>query len=176
MMTRPVVHFMNCLAAAILILLFGFSNVAKSADVNPLRPADTSSPRATLQGFVEIMDETYSGMAGLFKSYAASDRLYFSPEERKRQIEILSNGLKAVQFLDTSRISPVLQDTIRVERLLQLKGALDRIELPSFDAIPDREAMARSSAKRWRLPDTEIDSLLSKADRARESISYPQTR
>jgi MscS family membrane protein len=44
--------------------------------------------------------------------------------------------------------------------VLQLKEILDRIKLPSFDEIPDREAMTRSSAKRWRLPDTEIDVVL----------------
>jgi hypothetical protein len=84
------------------LLLFGFSNAAKAADVNPLRPIDASSPRATLQGFVETLDKLYLHMADLLKSYAASDRLYLSPEERPRQIEILLHGLKAVQFLDTS--------------------------------------------------------------------------
>ena len=74
--TRPVVHLAKCLATPILILLFGFSSIAKTADINPLRPIDASSPRATLQGFVEIMDETYRGLASLFESYAASDRLY----------------------------------------------------------------------------------------------------
>jgi MscS family membrane protein len=70
------------------------------------------------------------------------------------------HGLKAVQFLDTSEISPVLRDTVARERILQLKEILDRIELPSFDDIPDREAMARSSAKKWRLPGTAIDVVL----------------
>jgi hypothetical protein len=70
------------------MLLLGFSSVAKTADVNPLRPIDASSPRATLQGFVDIMDETYSGMADLLKSYAGSDRLYLSPDEQKRQMQI----------------------------------------------------------------------------------------
>jgi len=169
--------YTSCLRAALLIaLLLGFSNGAKAADPNPLRPPDTSSPRTTLQGFVEIMDETYRGLADLMKSYAGSDRLYLSPEERKRQIEILSNGLKAVQFLDTSGISPVLRDTIPVERVIQLKGVLNRIELPSFDAIPDQEAMARSSAKRWRLPDTEIDiALIESGPRAGEYLVSADT-
>ena len=85
-MTRTVVRLANCLAAATLILLFGFSNAAKAAEVNPLRPIDASSPRATLQTFVEIIDELYLHMADLLKSYAASDRLYLSPEERKARM------------------------------------------------------------------------------------------
>ena len=160
MRIRPIVHFANCLAAAVLILLLGFSNAAKAADVNPLRPADTSSPRATLQGFVEVMDEIYIGLTDVIKSYTASDRLYLSPEERRNQLALLSNGLRAARSLDTSQILPVLRDTVAVERVLQLKETLDRIELPSFDDIPDREAMARTSAKRWRLPNTEIDIVL----------------
>ena len=119
----------------------------RAAEVNPLRPIDASGPKATLEGFVETMDETYRGMADLLKSYAVSNRFYLSAEERKRQIELLTSGTKAVQFLDTSGISPVLRDTIAVERLIQLKEILDRIELPAFDDIPDREAMARSSTK-----------------------------
>jgi MscS family membrane protein len=160
MMMRPVVRFTNYFAAAILIFLFGFLSIAKAAEVNPLRPIDASGPKATLEGFVETMDETYRGMADLLKSYAVSNRLYLSPEERKRQIELLTSGTKAVQFLDTSGISPILRDTIAVERVIQLKEILDRIELPAFDDIPDREAMARSSAKKWRLPDTAIDIVL----------------
>ena len=160
MTTKSVSLFANSLVTSLFIIAFGFSNPAKAADVNPLRPVDESSPRVTLQGFIETIDEAYLGMADLMKSYEASDRLYLSAEKRKRQFEILSNGTKAVQFLDTSRISPVLKDTVAVERALQLKEILDRIDLPAFDAIPDRDAIARSSAKRWRLPNTEVDIVL----------------
>ena len=160
MTTKSVTHFTNSLITSLFIIVFGFSNLAKAADVNPLRPVDESSPRATLEGFIETIDEAYLGMANFLKSYAASNHLYLSAEERKRQFEILSNGTKTVQFLDTSRISPVLKDTVAVERALQLKEILDRIELPALAAIPDRDAIARSSAKRWRLPNTEIDIIL----------------
>ena len=50
--------------------------------------------------------------------------------------------------------------TVPIERAIQLKEMLDRIEIPAFDDIPDREAMERNSAKKWRLPDTEIDFVL----------------
>ena len=146
--------------AVVIVLMFAFSNTANTTDVNPLRPADTSSPRATLQGFVEVMDEIYLGITDVIKSYAASNRLYLSPEERRNQLALFSNGLKAARALDTSQILPVLRDTVAIERILQLKEILDRIKLPSLEEIPDREAMARSSAKRWRLPGTEIDIVL----------------
>ena len=146
--------------AVVVVMMFAFSNPANTADVNPLRPAGTSSPRAALQGFVEVMDEIYLGLTDVIKSYTASHRLYLSPEEHRNQLALLSNGLKAARSLDTSQILPVLRATVAVERVLQLKEILDRIELPSFDNIPDREAMARTSSKRWRLPNTEIDIVL----------------
>lgn len=158
---KSAAHFARCLIAAFFIVAFGFLNPVKATDVNPLKPVDASSPRATLEGFTALMDETYRGMADILKSYAGSDRLYLSPEERKRQIELLSSGgSKAIQFFDTSGISPVLRDTVAVERLIQLSEILDRIELPAFADIPNQDAMARSSAKKWRLPGTAIDIVL----------------
>ena len=59
--------------------------------------------------------------------------------------------------MDVSGIPPVLQDTVPVERALQLKEILDRIELPPLADIPDQETMARLALRRWRLPGTEID-------------------
>ena len=56
----PFARYANSLRIVLLFeLIFVFSNVANTAEVNPLRPVDTSSPRATLQGFVETMDEIY---------------------------------------------------------------------------------------------------------------------
>src|SRR5882724_120844 len=138
-------------------LIFVFSNLANTAEVNPLRPVDTSSPRATLQGFVGTMDEIYRGMKDFLQEYAASQRLYPTPDERRKQVEALSAAPKAIKVLDLSDIPPVLRDTVAPERAIQLKEILDRIELPSFESIPDQEVMARASPKRWRLPGTEID-------------------
>ena len=138
-----------------------FSIPAQAAEVNPLRPVDTTSPRATLEGFIQTIDGMYVRFAvEVINSYASSGRLYLSPEEHKDQIAALTTALKAGQFLDTSRISPVLRSTVAAERVVELKEILDRIELPPFDQMPDRDAIAKTSAKRWRLPNTEIDIVL----------------
>ncbi len=145
-------------ALAVLVgILLCCTGFALAAATGPLNPLDTSSPRATLQGFIESVDGIYAGMTDLFEEYAKSDRLYPTPQERQRQIELLRRAPKAIRAMDISDISPVLQDTIPVERLLQLKEILDRIELPPLADIPDQEAMARLAVKRWRLPGTEID-------------------
>jgi MscS family membrane protein len=146
--------------ASLIELIFVLSNVANTADVNPLRPVDTSSPRATLQGFVVTMDEIYLGMKDVLQEYAASQRLYLTPDERRKQLEVLSTAAKAIKVLDLSGIPPVLRDTVAPERAIQLKEIFDRIEFPSFESIPDQDAVARASSKRWRLPGTEIDIAL----------------
>jgi MscS family membrane protein len=146
--------------ATLIELIFVLSNVANTADVNPLRPVDTSSPKATLQSFVVTMDEIYRGMRDVLQEYAASQRLYLTPDERRKQLEVLSTAAKAIKVLDLSGIPPVLRDTVAPERAIQLKEIFDRIEFPSFESIPDQDAVARASSKRWRLPGTEIDIAL----------------
>jgi MscS family membrane protein len=173
---KPVIHS-NYLGAAVLIaVLFGFSNSAPTADVNPLRPADTSSPRATLQSFIAGTDAAYLRMKELLTSYSRSDRLYLNSAERAAQADIIPSASKAIQSLDVSGVLPVLRQTVSVERAVQLKEILDRIELPSFDDIPDREAMVRSSSKKWRLPNTEIDIvLIEKGPRAGDYLVSAET-
>jgi MscS family membrane protein len=157
----PVFNRATYVSAAFLIgSILAFSNAAKAAEVNPLRPVDTASPRETLQDFVVTMDGIYRGMEDILQEYAASQRLYPTSDEQRRQVEVLSTAAKAIRVLDLSDIPPVLQQTVAVERAIQLKEILDRIELPSFDSIPDRNAAAALPSKRWRLPDTEIDIAL----------------
>src|ERR1700748_3067656 len=99
------------LCVALIRLISIFSHVANAADVNPLRPVDTSSPRATLEGFVSTMDEIYLGTKDILQEYSASHRLYLTPDERRKQFEILSAAPKAIRVLDLSDIPPVLRDT-----------------------------------------------------------------
>src|SRR5262249_48751153 len=75
-----------------------------------------------------------------------------------------------------SQISPVLRTTVSAERSIQLKDVLDRIDLPPFGEIPDRDAMAKSGAKRWRLPNTEIDIVeIERGPRAGEFLVSAET-
>ena len=95
------------LSAALLIgSILGLPNAAKAADVNPLRPIDTSSPRATLQDFVVTMDGAYRGMKEIMQEYAASHRLYPTADERHRRVELLSAAAKATKVLDLSGFLP----------------------------------------------------------------------
>ena len=66
----------------------------------------------------------------------------------------------AIRYLDVSDVPPVLLDTVAMERLVQLKEILDRIEIPAMADVPDQQQMAQMASKRWRLPNTEIDIVL----------------
>ena len=157
--------------AVLIALLLGIAYAANAADSFPLRPADTSSPQATLQGFIETMDDILRRARDVIASYGESDRLYPSTEERRKLLDALGEVQKAAQFLDVSGIPPVLRDTVIVDRLLQLTEILNRIEMPPIGDISDQEAMARLSPKRWRLPNTEIDIvLIENGPRARDYL------
>lgn len=75
-------------------------------DAQSLSPPDTSSPRATLQGFTETVDGIYTGMKGLLDEYAKSGRLYLTSDEHQKQMGLLRRSPMAVRFLDISGISP----------------------------------------------------------------------
>jgi MscS family membrane protein len=142
--------------AALITILLGIATAANAGDAYPLRPPDTSSPRATLQGFIADSDDVYRSMRAEMQDYARSDRLYLTAEERRRQLATRRKASTLLRYLDLSRIPPVLFETVAVERVLQLKEVLDRIDIPPSADIPDHDATAQS-AKRWRLPNTEIN-------------------
>src|SRR5258705_4694073 len=121
----------------IVVVMLGYSSSAMTDDANPLRPADTSSPRATLDNFVTSVDGVYLAMHDLLLSYARSGRLYLNAEERAKQAQVIPGARAAVQSLDISRVLPVLKTTVTVERVIQLKEILDRIEVPALEDIPN---------------------------------------
>jgi MscS family membrane protein len=142
------------------ILLCFASAAAHAADSNPLQPPDTSSPRATLQGFIESTDKIYRAVASALESYLASGRLYLGAEEREKHKTGFVHASNATRYLDVSDVPPVLMDIVAMERLLQLKEILDRIEIPEMADVPDQQQMRQNASKRWRLPNTEIDIVL----------------
>lgn len=149
------------LASVVLFALSLFvSGMARAAGDHPLRPLDTSSPRATLQGFIQTTDDVYRRLTDVLADYMASKHLYLSAEQQRKELATFAEGRKIVNYLDLSGIPPVLKDTVAIERAVQLKEILDRIDVPPMSEVPDQDAMAHSTLKRWRLPDTQIDIAL----------------
>ncbi len=138
--SRPLVQITFSLLLALAAPMSGAElYVDTEPDPNPLRPADTSSPRDTLRSFLENANEAVDAWRR-DELDAKSTRAY----------------LRAMQTLDLG--STPHSDTwwIRTERLLLLKELLDRIELPPESAIPGDSEVADGAVLQWTIPDTRI--------------------
>jgi MscS family membrane protein len=147
-----------------------------AVDNNPLKPIDTSSPRATLQGFLEFTNKAYSEGFGFLNTYMDSSALYLTAEELAALKEVRHFQKSAERALDLSELPPATVDEIARRRMVQLKEVLDRIELPPIESIPDAQMMAKSEFKYWVIPNTEIRiQRVEKGARAGEYLFTPDT-
>ena len=129
---------------------------ASADEAHPLQPIDTSSPRATLQGFLETTNEGYAASSRLRQSYWSSSRLYFLPEEIATMRYALSRVESVERTLDLSELpSATISESSR-RLVVQLKEILDRIERTPLESVPDEQAMAKAEFKRWTLPGVEM--------------------
>ena len=138
----------RCLPYPLKLLLFLLALWATSADAqtpdtdvdpDPLRPADTSSPRATLHSFLN-------------NTNAAIDN--------RRQGEMTAAGYRnwrrAMQTMDFRNTPDGDTWSVRTERLLLLHEVLGRIDLPPDDEIPGDREVAKGNITTWRIPGTSI--------------------
>ena len=147
-----------CLAPAFLALLVYQLWVmpANAGEENPLKPIDTSSPRTTLQGFLEFMNEGYKTGVGLIQPYLDSSNLYLTPEQVASMHDTLYLQESAQRSLDLSELPPAIVHESSRRLAIQLKEVLDRIDLPPVESIPDVQTMTKAEFKRWTIPGTEI--------------------
>jgi MscS family membrane protein len=106
---------------------------------------DTSSPRATLESFIALTEET------------TERYLAFRDDPgpmTQRSVRQLSE--KVVQLFDLSEVAPATRTTVGVETFFLLWDVIGRIELPDFAEIPDYADMQGEALPRWRIPGTEI--------------------
>ncbi len=126
------------LAVAIVLVLTVSSGVGQDFDAHPLRPPDTSSPRATLRSFLESADRAWEGMrSGDFE-------------------EGRSARASAIQTLDFSETPNGVEWEERSKRIIYLKEILDRIPLPPFEEIPGDAEVGEGGLRKWTIPDTRI--------------------
>jgi MscS family membrane protein len=166
--------------AVVLLLAIGLGSPALAQpvapDVHPLEPPDTSSPRATLQSFVENMKAASEAFISLMTIYRQEPGLYFSAQAKVHHARYRTFLNRAVRCLDLTEVSPTLILRVSLESVLLLKEILDRVDLPDPASVPDAQAMSSASLDRWRVPHTEI--LIAKAtkgERASEFLFSPAT-
>ena len=155
-MQRKSPRTVTLILASLILLLSHFGDTLAADADNPLARADTSSPRATLTGFVETLNQGHAQVKEILKSYLSSSRLYLSAAERVEVDRLLEQLELARRTLNLSELPAALAESLSMYRILQLKEVLDRLELPASESIPDAAAMESEQFKRWTLPGTEI--------------------
>jgi MscS family membrane protein len=150
---------------------------------HPLKAPDTSSPRATLESFLDFIDRSYritqaaheenTNTPGLF----TPEHLWLKGQNAQKLFE------RGVHCLDLSEIPEAIKVGVGKGMALRLKEILDRIELPPFDQVPDAQAVEedRETRKfprfaRWRIPNTMIEiARVEDGPRKGEYLFTPQT-
>ncbi len=134
----------------IALVLFGFATAAPAQEpMDPLKPLDRSSPRATLQTFLDAGD--------VLGNYLAQD--YLPSPSRKKFEHLVSLGDVVTQNLDLSEVPPAARIKTGRAAAAALYATLNRIALPPFDQIPDAAQLSKLSSgkpERWVIPNTEI--------------------
>ena len=116
-------------------------SVAGASAPHPLQPADTSSPRDTLRGFL-----TDSRRA--FTAWEQSGKL-----ETPAGYQAYSRAISTLDFSTTPRGNA---HSIQTLRLLMLRETLDRLEIPEDMEIPGDDDLEEREVRRWRIPNTDI--------------------
>ncbi|GHD57192.1 hypothetical protein GCM10017083_38330 [Thalassobaculum fulvum] len=115
---------------------------------HPLQPIDTSSPRATLTGFLDNTD-------AIGRFYR--DVYYPHPTRANLQAAVRARLRTAHRVLDLRNVAPAARDQVAVEASIYLYEILSRIELPAPDSLPGPDAVAGADPpERWVLPGTNI--------------------
>ncbi len=109
-------------------------------DPNPLQPADTSSPRATLRSFLTDTDFIIR-------------RAMNGVEPNQQAALAFLRAIEALDFRNTPNGNVVAEQT---RRIVLLKEILDRIELPDDAEIPDSAQVAEGAVTSWTIPGTRI--------------------
>ncbi len=131
---------------------------------NRLRPVDTSSPRATLEGFLDSVNRAYILVMETHAALKASPPEMTIDEARK--FEAMAENLmrRAAATLDLSDVPRATRPDVGIESALQLKEILDRAMLPLIDTVPDlpmvkaeRQRLGSGLPVRWRYPNTPIE-------------------
>ena len=129
---------------AVLAVLIPVTAVAdEPLGPTPLTPLDTSSPRATLQSFIDTVNLAYGNLVASRHTLAM-------------RIETRRLVWQAASCLDISKIAPSLIESESRQTVVCLKEVLDRISLPAAGDIPDAAGVKAGGLKRWRIPGTEI--------------------
>lgn len=135
--------------------------------MHPLKPADQSSPRATLRSFLASSDAVAAFLA----------QEYLPSPSRARFHRLISLGAIPPHSLDLSEVPPAARQKTGRAAAVALYEILSRVPLPPFDAIPDAGQFDKpAGAKQWVIPNTEITLVrVASGPRSGQFLFSPET-
>jgi len=130
---------------------------------NPLKPADTSSPRDTLQSFQKNMNQSYSILMAAHRKNLKTDGYFTSGPVKQMERRAGTFFDRALDCLNLSRVPKKLKQHVGYESAILLKEIFDRIKLPPVEKIPypkfeeaGEKPNKNEELNHWRIPNTEI--------------------
>ncbi|MGI9472719.1 MAG: mechanosensitive ion channel family protein [Rubripirellula sp.] len=118
---------------------------AATAQTVDLSPTDTTSPRSTLQGFIDSCNEVYGSI----------ERDRFIRRDHPEQRIIVR---RILDCLDDSQLPEYAREYRSAEVATCIKEILDRVEIPPWDEIPDADEISEQEdgLDRWQVPGTRL--------------------
>lgn len=155
----------SSLFALFLVVCTASGHAAETTVEHPLEPAVTTSPRATLQTFLETYREAYD----LVQSHGMR-RGTLTEQQQDYYVNRIAG------CLDLSDVPPALLSLQVSESSTSLKEVLDRIELPPEVSWPDEAEVDERELSRWTIPHTEITiAKVTEGEKAGEWLFSPST-
>ncbi|MCP3870887.1 MAG: mechanosensitive ion channel family protein [Gammaproteobacteria bacterium] len=152
----------------LVILLFVLMIPGRSlgADKSPLEPLDTSSPRATLFGFLDAVDN-------VLRFDNISD---WQPPDYQRFLEQKLMIDDAMRALDLSEVAPASRKPVGAATGVYLYEVLSRIDLPPESSVPGVSESESEIPVSYKIPQTEITlTRIKEGQRAGEYLFNPET-
>jgi len=153
-----------------------------------LKPADTSSPRATLEGFLDNVNQAYILVSEANTALQTSPPTITYAEARELESSAVRLLQQAKDTLDLSQVPAALRKSAEREVTLQLKEIFDRMLLPPLDIIPTRQmieaarkesfpaAQQTGTPFRWTVPNTQFEIVeIVEGDRQGEFLFSAET-
>jgi MscS family membrane protein len=156
---------LRCTIALAFALISGTIGAA-----NPLKPLDTSSPRATFESFLALTEEA-----------ASRYHAFRNAPSPATQAALWQISEKAARLFDLSQVGPAARPKVADETFYLLWDVIARLELPDHGEIPavsvDEDDVEQADQPiRWRIPDTEITIVrISEGEHAGEFRFSPDT-
>ena len=115
------------------------SKLREELDIYPLKPPNTSSPRATLDSFLENMNAAYRLL--MIAHRRNMEEPGFFTSKSVRELGSISRVLfeRGMWCLNLSEVPDALKLNVGYEGSIILKEIIDRIQLPPLETLPDAQ-------------------------------------